>query len=343
MKTSYSGPRKDNMSSFLRRVSIILDISEHEVRHILVNPPFKTFRINRLKHKQTAGKIVEVFENQNIRIRPLGWYPDAYIFDAEDTAKIQASELAQNGEIFIQNASSFLPVFALQLNKNDEILDMCSAPGGKASMIASIVGSSANLFMNEPKPGRVSKLQEVVSLQGFDVINITMEDARHMSDMSSKQFDKVLIDAECSTEAGTNFLSRYPLEGWSIDKIKELSVLQKQMLTSGYDLLKPGGVLVYATCTFAPEENEAVVSSLLERRPEAIVQPLTFNSERKARKVKSWEGKGISPQVYDRVLRIFPSEYMEGFFLARIRKPSGSDSYDKKLTEPVNLDLVASL
>ena len=122
-----------------------------------------------------------------------------------------------------------------------------------------------------------------------------------------------------------------------------MSVLQKQLISAGYDLLKPGGVLIYSTCTFAPEENEAVIASLLERRPDAIVQPLIFASEKRIRKIKSWKGKHYPAHISESVLRIFPSDYMEGFFVARVRKPTGNQSLDSKYIEPVDITQLAKV
>jgi len=208
-------------------------------------------------------------------------------------------------------------------------------------MIASLTGKPTNLTLNEPKETRVKKLQEVLDIQGVIGAQIISEDGRHLPNQLTNKFDRVIIDAECSTEAGINFLSKAPLSGWSEEYILGLSVLQKQLISAGYDLLKPGGVLIYSTCTFAPEENEAVIASLLERRSDAVVQPLVFTAEKRIRKIKSWKGKHFPAHISESVLRIYPSDYMEGFFVARIRKPTGQGKLDSKITDQVDLAKLA--
>jgi len=326
-------------SVFLKRTANILGVHESEIKNILINHTFKSFRINSLKYNGPHNELITKIENLGVQIWPLKWLSSAFIFNSEDTATIQASEYAQKGYIFIQNPSSYLPVLALEAGHSDTILDMCSAPGGKATMIASLTGKPHNLTLNEPKSARVDKLKEVLVMQGASDATIVSEDGRHLPELLNKAFDRVIIDAECSTEAGINFLSRSPLIGWSEERILGLSVLQKQLISAGYDLLKPGGVLIYSTCTFAPEENEAVISSLLERRPDAVIQPLIFAPEKKIRKIKSWQGKHLPSHVSEGVLRIYPSDYMEGFFLARIRKPTEDNELNSGFNEP--LDIVA--
>jgi len=330
-----------NHSIFLERTANILGIHESDIKNILVNHSFKSFRINWLRYHGSKDELVKTIEQLGIKLWPLKWLDTAYIFNSEDTALLQASASAKQGHIFIQNPSSYLPVISLEAGPNDQILDMCSAPGGKATMIASLTGKPTNLTLNEPKETRVKKLQEVLDIQGVIGAQIISEDGRHLPNQLTNKFDRVIIDAECSTEAGINFLSKAPLTGWSEEYILGMSVLQKQLISAGYDLLKPGGVLIYSTCTFAPEENEAVIASLLERRPDAIVQPLIFASEKRIRKIKSWKGKHYPAHISESVLRIYPSDYMEGFFVARIRKPTGQGKLDSKITDQVDLAKLA--
>jgi len=332
-----------NHSIFLERTANILGVHESDIKNILINHSFKSFRINSLKYHGSKDELVKTIEQLGIKLWPLKWLDTAYIFNSEDTALLQSSASAKQGHIFIQNPSSFLPVIALEAGPNDQILDICSAPGGKATMIASLTGKPSNLTLNEPKEARVKKLQEVLDIQGVIGAQIISEDGRHLPNQIDEQYDRVIVDAECSTEAGINFLSKAPLTGWSEEYILGMSVLQKQLISAGYDLLKPGGVLIYSTCTFAPEENEAVIASLLERRPDAIVQPLIFASEKRIRKIKSWKGKHFPAHISESVLRIFPSDYMEGFFLARIRKPTGNQSLDSKFIEPVDITQLAKV
>lgn len=337
------------MKAFLRRTAQILDIREAEVPEVLKNSPLKTLRVNHLKFEpgtttaEADNIVLKELAKAEVDAHPVPWYGDAYTFNVEDTSKVQSLALTQEGKIFIQNPSSYLPVLALEPTDDARILDMCSAPGGKASMIAILAGTSSNLVLNEPKGWRLRKLNEVVEMLGLTDATISSFDGRHLPNLLVPQkFGRVLVDAECSTEAGMNFASKNPLKGWSLQMVKRLSVLQKQLITAGYDLLEPGGILVYSTCTLSPEENEGVITSLLQRREGAIIQPLKFNAEKNIRKIKTWEGIKYPAEVSSGVLRIYPSDHMEGFFVARIRKSTNEPRTDRTFTNPVDLKEIAS-
>lgn len=334
---------------FTRRTAQILDVSEREVADILVNPPHKGVRINSLRFDAdqddtTRGQIVkDALSTEGIDVQPLDWFDDAYIFDAADTGKLQQHELTQAGKIFIQNPSSYLPVFALEPAEGHNILDMCSAPGGKTALIAALMADNeAEIIANEPKGRRMQRLKEVLGTLGVNNVVFADHDGKHLPNLfGHNRFDRVLVDAECSTEAGINFESKTPLKGWSIDRVKRVSVLQKQLITAAYDLLLPGGVLVYSTCTLSPEENEGVVTSLLERREDAVVQPVSFDAEKTIRSIKIWQGKRYPKEVYEGAIRVFPHDYMEGFFLSRIRKPTGVKEIDDSFEDVVSIESVA--
>lgn len=305
----------------MSRTTSILKTDPETVKHLLKNFEFKSFRINRLACTLDHETLQKYFNDTKIFVRQLPWYSDAFLFNAEDTEKVQSSTLAQNGEIFIQSPSSYLPVFALQPKVSDSILDMCAAPGGKAAHIASLISNSSNLTLNEPKGPRIKKLRDVVTLQHMKDAHILQANGQHLPSLLTEKFDKVLVDAECSTEGSINFRSKNPLAGWSLDYIRGVSILQTQLITAAYDLLKPGGTLVYSTCTMAPEENEGVVNALLERRKEATMLPLSFSSEKNIRKIRSWNSMNYPDNIAQSVLRVYPSEHMEAFFVAKIRKP----------------------
>ena len=362
MKASYKGSFASTKSGkksrgdgpiklFTRRTAQILDVSEREVPEILVNSPKKALRVNGLRFEKgvdgatQAILVDDTLRSEGIEAWRLDWFDGAFIFDAADTAKVQKQTLAEQGKIFIQNPSSYLPVIALEPTHSRNILDMCSAPGGKTALIAALTAeSNVNLIANEPKGRRMQKLKEVLGILGVQDVEFMDHDGRHLPNLLGREtFDRILVDAECSTEAGINFESKEPLKDWNIDRVKRVSILQKQLITAAYDLLEPGGVLVYSTCTLSPEENEGVVSTLLERRSDAVVQPVSFEAEETIRKIKIWQGERYPKEVYDRCLRIFPSDYMEGFFLSRIRKPTGIKEIDESFEDVISIERSAQL
>lgn len=336
---------------FTRRTAQILDVSEREVPELLVNSPSKAFRINNLRFDPEMAReartslVAETMAAAEVDTWTLDWFDEARIFEASDTATVQSQDIATDGKVFIQNPSSYLPVFALDPAKGRSILDMCSAPGGKAALIASLAaeqGQDIRLYANEPKGRRMQKLKDVLGTLGVVNAELLEHDGKHLPNLLGKGiFDRILVDAECSTEAGINFASRNPLKDWSMERVQRVSVLQKQLVTAAYDMLEPGGVLVYSTCTLSPEENEGVISALTQRRRDAVIQPISFTAEENGKKVKSWQGQRYSSEVYNRCLRIFPNDYMEGFFVARIRKPTGIKDIDDTYEDVVSLEKIA--
>jgi len=133
-------------------------------------------------------------------------------------------------------------------------------------------------------------------------------------------FDKILLDAPCSAEA--RFVADKPktFAYWKPQKIKEMAYTQRKLLFAAWAALKPGGTLVYSTCTFAPEENEVQLSRLLERHSDAVLIPIELPGLKKLPVVQEWKGKSIHPDVITHSVRIQPDKEIEGFFIAKLRK-----------------------
>jgi 16S rRNA (cytosine1407-C5)-methyltransferase len=329
--------------TFIARIADILSVDRTRIPQILVNFPLKAARRNALKTNRSMTEIIDEVKQLGIKPQPLTWYPDAFLFPAYRTNELAASHLVLQGALFIQNPSSFLPVLALEPSRGDSFLDICSAPGGKGAHFAALVHNDGEFVLNDFDTRRLQKLRHLIDLLGVrsDAKITTFDGRRIVAELTGQLFDKILLDAECSTEATVNFLARNPMVGWSLEEIERLSHLQAKMITQAYDLLRPGGVLVYSTCTFAPEENEQTISRLLKRRPEALVQQLTFDAEKTAPIITQWQGTSYHPEVV-KCLRIFPSEYMEGFFISRIVKPTGDTAQDERLSKvTVDLDSLA--
>ena len=128
-----------------------------------------------------------------------------------------------------------------------------------------------------------------------------------------------MLDAPCSTEAKFRSFDPETTRYWSEKKIKEMAKLQTRLLLSAYQALKPGGSLLYATCSFAPEENEAVIDKLLKKAPDAAIKPIDLALENRRNGLTQW-GKKAFDDAVTRCVRILPTETMEGFFLAKIQK-----------------------
>jgi NOL1/NOP2/sun family putative RNA methylase len=220
------------------------------------------------------------------------------------------------GLLYVQEAVQTLPVIALDPRPGDAVLDLCAAPGGKSTHIAARMGGDGPLVLNEPNGRRQQALLANVNRLG--VLNATITGYRGEQFPLRTRFDRVLVDAPCSAE-GTLRKEPSLRAGAPKRTIVRLARLQKRLIVRAYDLLRPGGVLVYSTCTLAPEENESVVAHLLRARP-ARLTPLSLPGETAAG-LASW-GEETYPAEVRLCARVYPHQFDSGGgFVARFERP----------------------
>jgi tRNA (cytosine49-C5)-methyltransferase len=221
------------------------------------------------------------------------------------------------GYIFIQEAASMLPPLALDPQPGEKILDMCASPGSKTTQIAQYMKNEGILVSNDFRLDRIKALGLNVQRMGIKNCILSMQEGRFFKGFS---FDRILVDAPCSG-TGTIRKSWKTLRIWNPTMIRRLAGTQKILLETAYQNTKPGGVIVYSTCSLEPEEDEGVITHLLERHPDAELEDIVLEIKRSA-PVMEFDGKQFNPQV-ERCLRIWPQDNdTEGFFVARIRKPA---------------------
>lgn len=214
------------------------------------------------------------------------------------------------GLLYMQEPSASAAVTILNPQKTDTVLDLCAAPGSKSTQIAEKV-TDGFLVANEIDPGRAQILLSNLERMGAENIAVTNMDAPTLCRQLTGCFDKVLVDAPCS---GEGMMKKHAAasDGWSLDNIRQCSARQKEILPHAIAALKPGGEMVYSTCTYAPEENEEIVAWILEQFPE--MEQLDPGAD--------FGRPGIPCEGMDasRVIRIFPMDGGEGHFIARLRK-----------------------
>ena len=265
-----------------------------------------TFRVNTLK--TSIEKVEEVLKNNNIEFKKVSWSDVAYIVKnvREDTLK--ELEIYKNGEIYLQSLSSMLPPIVLEPKENTDILDMCAAPGGKTTELASLTNNNANITACELNKIRIEKLKYNIEKQGATSVYIMQEDSRRINDFFS--FDNILLDAPCSG-SGTLNVEDVNLEKTFTKKLIEKSQkAQLELLYKAIKLLKPGHEMVYSTCSILNVENEEIVSKILKNNKVEIV-PIEFEGK---------EELPLLPTKIDGTLCVMPTELYEGFFIAKIRK-----------------------
>ena len=265
-----------------------------------------TFRVNTLK--TSIEKVEEVLKNNNIEFEKVSWSDVAYIVKnvREDTLK--ELEIYKNGEIYLQSLSSMLPPIVLEPKENTDILDMCAAPGGKTTELASLTNNNANITACELNKIRIEKLKYNIEKQGATSVYTMQEDSRKINDFFS--FDNILLDAPCSG-SGTLNVEDVNLEKTFTEKLIEKSQKsQLELLNKAVKILKQGQEMVYSTCSILNVENEEIVSKILKNNKVEIV-PIEFEGK---------EELPLLPTKIDGTLCVMPTEFYEGFFIAKIRK-----------------------
>jgi len=221
------------------------------------------------------------------------------------------------GLFYVQEATQTVPVRVLAPLPGECVLDLCAAPGGKTSHAAALMKNRGCLVANEPSGRRQQAL--LANLNRIGTLNVIVTEYRGESFPTHARFDCVLLDAPCSAE-GTLRKDASLRGGARLGTIRRLAALQKRLIVRAYDLLKPRGRLVYSTCTFAPEENEAVVAHLLRERG-ARIDPLRlpFSS---APGLPEWAGETFPASLAD-CARIYPHHLDSGGgFIALVKRPT---------------------
>ncbi len=302
---------------FVQRLKqIIPPESYEEVLETFRVPSSLAIRVNTLKTQKE--RVQFQLRKLGIRYRQVGWYHDALILEGISARDLTKTALVANGFIFIQSLSSMIVPLLLDPKPGESILDMCAAPGGKATQIAALMQNKGTVLALEAVRERYFKLWSVVRLLEATIVQPKLADARRFS-RGLMLFDRILVDAPCSSEGRFKVLNHKTTQYWSFRKIKEMSKKQKALLQNACRFLKPGGFLVYSTCTFAPEENEAVIDWLLKKEERIrVVRPDNFPIHTYS-PLSQWQKREFNKDVL-KCLRILPTSEMEGFFIAKLMK-----------------------
>ncbi|MEO0142741.1 MAG: RsmB/NOP family class I SAM-dependent RNA methyltransferase, partial [candidate division WOR-3 bacterium] len=225
----------------------------------------------------------------------------------------------QLGLIYVQEVASMIPAVVLDPKPEDVVLDLCAAPGSKTTQIAQMMENKGLIVANEIDYKRLSSLIYNVKKCGLlNEVLISMPGEK-IGEVLPNYFDKILLDAPCSAE-GTIRRSKKVLYHWGTKNIQKMSHIQKGLIVSAFRSLKPGGVMVYSTCTIAPEENEGVIDYLLKKFPEAEILPINIPHFKFREGIDSWEKKHFDIRVKN-CIRILPQDNDTApFFIARITK-----------------------
>jgi tRNA (cytosine49-C5)-methyltransferase len=248
---------------------------------------------------------------------PVPWCPEGFWIRNVKDERRDIGNLLEHvlGYVYVQEAASMIPPVALSPQPGEVILDMCAAPGSKAGQITQMMEGTGLLVANDFKGDRLKALG--LNLQRIGATNVLCTQM-FGAGFKDQVFDRILVDAPCSG-TGTIRKSYKTLRMWNPRMVSRISFTQKKLLDNAYSVLKPGGTLVYSTCTMEPEENEGVIHWLLEHHTDATLEEIDIPINRSPA-ILEFEGVQYSNEV-GKCLRIWPQDNdTEGFFVAKIRK-----------------------
>lgn len=297
----------DLSKAFLERMKIQLRNEYDAFLSTYAETPAYGLRINLLKAAPDA-----VAPELPFVLSPIPWAKEGFYADpAEHPGR---HPLHEAGLYYIQEPSAMSVVSLLAPEPGDIILDLCAAPGGKSTQIAGRLQGEGLLVSNEIIPGRAKILSQNIERMGIMNAIVCNEDPKHISELFPLFFDKIVVDAPCSGE-GMFRKDDTAIQEWSTDHVHMCADRQHMILSCADRMLQPGGVLVYSTCTFTPEENEEQIKRFLAEHPD-----YTLENWQECLQVQSPDC-GITDGSIPGTMRLWPHKLKgEGHFVARLRK-----------------------
>ncbi|MCL1037527.1 16S rRNA (cytosine(1407)-C(5))-methyltransferase RsmF [Shewanella submarina] len=280
-----------------------------------------SIRVNTLSISSADFKAL--MEPRGWEFEPIPWCKDGFWLTGHNPEELGNCVEHIQGLFYIQEASSMLPPTALfdTEPQYDRVLDTASAPGSKTTQIAALMENRGLLVANEYSSSRVKVLHANIARMGARNTAITHFDGRVFGEYQFETFDAVLLDAPCSGE-GTVRKDPDALKYWRQEDIDDIAETQRELMLSAFQALKPGGMLVYSTCTLNTQENQQVCHFLKETYPDAVEFISLANLFADADKATTVEGfLHVWPQIFD----------SEGFFVAAIRK---TQAVERALPQP---------
>lgn len=304
---------------FWKRLEVIVPKEKYqEVLKSFKHHQPTTFRANLLKI--STSKLENELKKRSINFRKVEWYKDAFILDDMEQKTLTQTDLYEQGMLYIQSLSSMIPPLLLDPRPDEKVLDITAAPGSKTTQMAAMMKNLGEITANDKSTVRNYKLTANLKIQGVENTIITHFPGQIIWQKYPEYFAKTLVDVPCSMEGRINLYEEKSYEDWSTKKIRFLEGVQKYLLRSGVSATRPGGTIVYSTCTLAPEENEGVIDWILKREKGVVeVEEIKINIPEFSPALKVWNTIVYNEQV-QKTKRVLPSTLMEGFYVAKLRK-----------------------
>lgn len=261
-----------------------------------------SLRINTIKSNKE--EIISILKENNISYEPVTWYQDALIIN-DDLNKIKELNIYKEGKVYFQSLSSMIPPLVVNPKSNELILDMTAAPGGKTTQMAALSNNTAMITATEKNKIRNDRLKYNIEKQGAKKVSVLNVDARKLDEYF--MFDKILLDAPCS---GSGTLLNSTPNDFTEDLVSRSINFQKELIKEAIKHLNKNGELIYSTCSILKEENEEVLKTILEDKSLSIIPIIELDTN----------DIPLLPSTIEGVITVCPTEYFEGFFVAKIKK-----------------------
>ena len=323
---------------FVDRMKAMMGAEYEEFEQSYEHAKYQSLRINPLKaEKETFLK------SAPFTLTEVPWCENGYYYDAENTPGKHPYHEA--GVYYIQEPSAMAPVEYLDVKPGERILDLCAAPGGKSTQIATKMQGKGMFICNEIHPARAKILSENIERLGITNAVVLNETPAHLADIFEGYFDKILVDAPCSGE-GMFRKNEDACGEWSLDNVRICGERQDEILDCAASMLKPGGRIVYSTCTFAPMENEGSIYRFLNRHTDFHTIPAKVYEGMSAGKLDWYKNDKTVEHIEDAVrddmaeqiantIRLWPHLLKgEGHYLAVLGKDGELSDYQGYCKNP---------
>lgn len=301
-------------SEFVEKMKGILQEEAHRFFATYEEEKASGLRFNPLKIDRNTFLDIVPFALSPVPFCPTGFYYDAH----EQPGK---HPYHAAGLYYIQEPSAMFVAETLQPNPGEKVLDLCAAPGGKTTQLAAMMKNSGFLLANEIHPKRVKALSENIERLGITNTLVTNETPEKLASRFEGFFDKILVDAPCSGE-GMFRKDDEAIRYWSEEHVQQCARQQQHILECAYRMLKEGGILVYSTCTFSPEENEQTIEAFLQKHDDIVLVPIEKAAGIQSGK-REWTNTGL--ETIERTARLWPHHLQgEGHFVAKMKKTGPS-------------------
>ena len=307
---------------FRERLSLFTtpDQSQEILSSFCVRKP-STFRANTLKI--SADALEKELTKLQIKTERVNWYPDAFVLK-QPQKTLMETDLYKNGFLYLQSLSSMIPPLILDPKAGESILDITAAPGSKTTQMAAQMHNTGEIIANDKSKIRLFRLKANLQTLGITNTKVVQLPGQFIWKKFPQYFNKTLVDVPCSMEGRFQCDSEKTFKDWSTAKIDFLQNQQKFLLRSAISSTQVGGTIVYSTCTLAPEENEEVIDWTLKKMKGAVeLEGIAIPNLQTSPGLTKWKNK-IFDESLEKAVRIYPSETMEGFFIAKLKKTAST-------------------